>query len=176
MDVLYVSQNKMSDLPRFLEVFAKGPSRFIRWSLSPLLLLFAVVLCFPVMDCVRQGRFAGIVVGGLAVVVCLVGFLALWGVPRLGRLVTAIVGVAFGWYLVDQCFINFHGSWGFGAPPSATTAINSILGFIVFGLPCLLYTFFGRATFFPKNPDTRESNTTSTAASLETNEEGEPQR
>jgi hypothetical protein len=60
---------------------------------------------------------------------------------------TAVIAFGYGWYVVDQCIIiDFDGSWGWGGPKSATTPINSILGFLVFGLPCLIYTIFGRFT------------------------------
>lgn len=62
----------------------------------------------------------------------------------MGRIVSGIVALAFGAYLVHECFLDFDGDWGWGKGRSQATPLNSILGFLVFGLPCLLYTVLGR--------------------------------
>jgi hypothetical protein len=118
----------------------------MRWVLSPFLLLFAAVFFIPLLESIEEHRQAGVITTSLVILLCVAGFLALWGVPFVGRIVTGIIAFGYGWYVVDQCIINFSGSWGWGGPKSGTTPINSILGFIVFGLPCLIYTIFGRFT------------------------------
>ena len=118
----------------------------MRWVLSPFLLLFAAVFSIPLLESIEEHRQTGVIATSLGILLCIAGFLALWGVPLVGRIVTAIIAFGYGWYVIDQCIIKFDGSWGWGESKSATTPINSILGFLVFGLPCLIYTIFGRFT------------------------------
>lgn len=130
----------------YQQVFSRRASPFMRWVLSPFLLLFAAVFFIPLLESIEEHRQAGVIATSLVILVCIAGFLALWGVPLVGRIVTGIIAFGYGWYVIDQCIIKFDGSWGWGGPKSATTPINSILGFLFFGLPCLIYTIFGRFT------------------------------
>lgn len=130
----------------YQQVFSRKASPFMRWVLSPFLLLFAAVFFIPLLESVEAHRQTGVITMSLVILVCIAGFLALWGVPLVGRIVTGIIAFGYGWYVVDQCIVNFDGSWGWGGPKAATTPINSILGFVVIGLPCLIYTIFGRFT------------------------------
>jgi hypothetical protein len=136
----------------YQQVFSRRASPFMRWALSPFLLLFAAVFFIPLLESIEEHRQTGVIATSLVILLCVAGFLALWGVPFVGRIVTGIIAFGYGWYVVDQCIINFSGSWGWGGPKSGTTPINSILGFFVFGLPCLIYTIFGRFTF-RREPD-----------------------
>lgn len=123
----------------------------MRWTLSPFLLLFSIVFFFSLLKAIDEQRLGGAIAGGLLILTCVSGLLALWGVPHVGRIVTAMIAIAFGSYLIDECFLRFDGNWGWGEKRSGRTPINSIMGFFVFGLPCLYYTIFGR--FFPKDKD-----------------------
>lgn len=118
----------------------------MRWCLSPFLLLFAAVFFIPLRESMESGNQGAVFVTSLLIILCVSGLLALWGIPFVGRIASGIIALAFGWYLVDQCIINFHGDWGFEKKRSETTPFNSICGFVVFGLPCLIYTIFGRFT------------------------------
>ena len=131
----------------YQEVFDRRASPFMRWCLSPVLLIVAAVFTIPLRDSMEAGDSFAVIVTSLLIVLCVSGLLALWGLPFVGRIASGIIALVFGWYLVDQCFINFNGDWGFGKKRSETTPINSICGFLVFGLPCLIYTVFGRFTF-----------------------------
>jgi len=130
----------------YQQVFSRRASPFMRWALSPFLLLFAAIFFIPLLESVEAHRQIGVITTSLVILLCVAGFLALWGVPFVGRIVTGIIAFGYGWYVVDQCIINFTGYWGWGGPKSGTTPINSILGFMIFGLPCLIYTIFGRFT------------------------------
>ena len=130
----------------YQEVFDRRASPFMRWCLSPFLLLFAAMFSISLRESIGRGDQVPPIVFSLLILLCLSGLLALWGIPFVGRIASGIIAFAFGWYLIDQCIINFNGDWGFGAKRSATTPFNSICGFLVFGLPCLIYTIFGRFT------------------------------
>ena len=130
----------------YQQVFSRRASPFMRWVLSPFLLIFAAVFFIPLLESIEEHRQAGVIATSLVILLCIAGFLALWGVPFVGRIVTGIIAFGYGWYVIDQCVINFTGSWGWGGRKSETTPINSILGFMVFGLPYLIYTIFGRFT------------------------------
>lgn len=84
----------------------------MRWVLSPFLLLFAAVFSIPLRESIAVGDPVPVIVSLLLITLCLAGFLALWGVPFVGRIAAGIIALAFGWYLVDQCVINFKGDWG----------------------------------------------------------------
>ncbi len=140
----------------YQEAFSRRASPFMRWVLSPFLLLFAAVFCIPLKESLDVADLVPVVVTSLLIVLCLAGFMALWGVPFVGRIASGIIAIAFGWYLVDQCVINFNGDWGFDKKRSEATPFNSICGFIVFGVPCLIYTIFGRFTL-RKEPDFDEN-------------------
>lgn len=130
----------------YQQVFSSKASPFMRWCLSPFLLLFAAVFSIPLRESMDVGDPIPIIIVSLLIILCIAGFLALWGVPFVGRLAAGIIAFACGWYVVDQCIVNFSGDWGFGGRRSQASPINSILGFIVFGLPCLVYCIFGRFT------------------------------
>lgn len=128
----------------YQQVFSRGASPFLRWSLSPFLLFFAVVFTFPLLESAGTHHMAGMIGFSLLVLVCLAGLLALWGIPFVGRIVTGIISLAYGWYVVDQCFIRFDGTWDMLKSKSSVSPIHAIMGFLVFGFPCLVYTITGR--------------------------------
>ncbi len=119
----------------------------MRWSLSPFLVLFAVVFFTPIPELLEKQKYDGVFGFSIVITLCLAGLLSLWGVPFMGRIVTGIISSVCVWYLVDQCIIRFDGNWGWGGRKSSASPINSVLAFLVFGLPCLIYTILGRFTF-----------------------------
>lgn len=143
----------MSEFDAYRITFEKGASRFVRWSLSPVLVIFAVIISFQAVTCREEGRIPGMVICVVLVVTCIAGLLALWGVRHAGRIVTGIIGAGYAAYLIQECFVDFDGNWGWGARRSETTPVNSILGFLIFGVPCLIYTIFGRFTIRPPLPN-----------------------
>lgn len=147
---LHVRNNFQTMSVPYQEVFSRKPSPVVRWLLSPFLIIFEAVFFIPLFDAMSEGRQVGVIATSLAIILCFCGALALWGVPYIGRVVTAIITFSSGYYLVDECFINFSGDWGWSRSRSSTTPINSIVAFFVFGLPCLIYTILGRFTLRPK--------------------------
>ena len=140
----------MAEFDAYSQTFSRGASPFVRWTLSPVLILVGVVIAFQIDNTLKEGRIAGTVFCVLFCLVCFCGLLALWGVPYVGRIVTASIAISYIGYMFSEFFIDFDGDWGGGAQRSDTTPINAILGFIVFGLPCLIYTILGRFSFKPE--------------------------
>jgi hypothetical protein len=136
----------MSEFDAYRATFERGASGFVKWSLSPVLLLFAVLFSFQTSACLKEGNSAGLVIGCALVVLSIAGLLALWGVKHAGRIVTGLIGFGYAAYLIHECFVDFDGNWGWRSKRSETTPVNSILGFVIIGLPCLIYTIFGRFT------------------------------
>lgn len=127
------------------QTFENGASPFSRWVLSPVLILTVIFLSTVVLpDVLSEGRVIGLIVIAAIGLACIAGLLALWGVPYAGRIVTGVVASGYAAYVYSECFVEFEGDWGFGKSRGDTTPINSILGFIVFGLPCAIYTILGR--------------------------------
>lgn len=112
-----------------------GGSRFIFWSLAPVLALCAAALPFFFT---RWTLAAFLVV--LPVEALLVAFiLALfdpWRFKWAARCVTAIVFCACLAYALDAVF--------FGDAPGAPSSKKAVTAFIAVGLPCLWYTVLGR--------------------------------
>ena len=61
-----------------------------------------------------------------------------WGV----RIVTFTIFIAYLWYLIDMLWISGQELEVTGRRSEATP-FNAILGFLFFGVPCLLYTLWG---------------------------------
>lgn len=136
----------MSEFNAYRVTFEKGASGFVKWSLSPVLILFAVLFSFQSKACLEEGNSVGMVISCALVVLCIAGLLALWGVKHAGRIVTGLIGGGYAAYLIHECFVDFDGNWGWRSKSSEANPVNSILGFILIGVPCLIYTIFGRFT------------------------------
>jgi hypothetical protein len=133
-----------------------GGSRFMFWCLGPLFLLVAVVLAGIGYTQFATGRLGagGIAIG--AAIVCVCFFLALLNGPYFwwaGRVVAASVFGAYLWYLLDTWLIHPK-PFDIGGRRSDATPWNALLGLVIIGWPCLVYTFLGRFTLrAPPPPD-----------------------
>lgn len=127
----------------------------MRWSLSPFLVIFALVFFIHIPELLENQRYDGVLAISVMIILCLAGLLALWGVPLMGRIVTAIIASFCVWCVVDQCIFKFDGNWGWGGRKSSASPIGCILAFLVFGWPCLIYTILGRFSL-RKDPDYNE--------------------
>jgi hypothetical protein len=137
----------MSD---FGEALAGG-SRFVRWTLSPFVVLFAVLT--PVLISEWTPIRTAIVVGMELMCFCLLA--AFWLPPRIGhwafRGLAGLVFLAYAGYLIDEFFftttpLSVSGSRGQASPR------NALLGFLIIGLPCLWYSLFGRFALRAREP------------------------
>ena len=61
----------------YQEAFSRRASPFMRWCLSPFLLLFAAVFCIPLGESLGAADPLPVVVTSLLVILCLSGFMAL---------------------------------------------------------------------------------------------------
>lgn len=128
-----------------------GRGGFIRWALSPVLLLFGVLMPLCI-DEWTVGR-AVLMMGMELMCICLLaGF---WLPARIGfiafRILAGLVFLAYAAYLVDEFF--------FGSKPFTVTGrrsdaspFNALLGFIIIGGPSLLFAVLGRFSLRPE-PD-----------------------
>lgn len=125
-----------------------GGSGFIRWALSPFILLFVIFmpLCIDEWTATRVLLIVGM---ELMCVSLLAGF---WLPARIGfwafRFLAGMVALAYAAYLIDEFFfskkpMSVTGSRGEASP------LNALLGFVVIGVPSLLYAVLGRFTLRP---------------------------
>lgn len=116
-----------------------GGSRFIFWSLAPVLAACAVGM--PLL--VAEWTAAYVVFVVLAEVLLVSLILALYDPRRFrwaARCVTGVVFCAYLLYLVDGAFAE------------GSSSVKPLMGFIAIGLPCLWYTIFGRFSRRPEGP------------------------
>ena len=132
-----------------------GGSGFIRWTLSPFVLIFAVVLPLLVESWTPARVFfmAGI---ELICVTLLAGF---WLPSRYGhwafRGLAGLVFLAYAVYFVHEFFFTDK-AFKFTGRRSEDSPFNALVGFIIIGLPSLWYSLLGRFTLRPPPPDSAE--------------------
>jgi hypothetical protein len=126
-----------------------GHSKFIRWTLSPLVLLFAILMPFLIEKWTIMGAITMV---GLELM-CSTLLMGFWLPSRIGRLAFRVLaGLIFITYLSYLIYEFF-----FSDTPlrliensSETSPRNALLGFIIIGLPSLWYSIFGRFTIRPQ--------------------------
>jgi hypothetical protein len=122
-----------------------GASGFVRWSLSPLVLLFAIVMPLAIEEwtATRIVLIAGLELMSLAL---LAGF---WLPAHIGhwafRGLAGLIFLAYAGYLLREFFFTDHEFKVFQNRGEASPR-NALLGFIVIGLPSLIYAVLGRFT------------------------------
>ncbi|WP_411846182.1 hypothetical protein AAFN60_00395 [Roseibacillus persicicus] len=119
-----------------------GASRFIRWSVSPFLIL--VMLFFAYI-----GFTSGIPLSNTALLlilplefVLLSALLALWGVPLAGRVVTSAAFFATAFLLFKEVVEPAQSgeSWS----DKLLSILSALAAFVTLGLPSAFYTLRGR--------------------------------
>jgi hypothetical protein len=122
-----------------------GGSRFLFWSLAPILAIFAVVFPFMITEWTARSYFLVAIIEPMLVAFIL-GLLN----PQRFRWATRCgTGLVFCLYLVfaiNQVFLSGK-SLGAGSgkgKPGELSPLRAIMGLIVIGLPCLWYTVRGR--------------------------------
>jgi hypothetical protein len=117
-------------------------SRFIFWSLAPLLLVTGMALPFLI----GEWDLTKVIVCGACSACCLLLVPALYNSRKYwwaARGVTGLIFLSYGWFIVDKLFFSEEG-FGLAGSLSESNTRDAILGFMVIGLPCLWYTVFGR--------------------------------
>ncbi len=120
-----------------------GGSRFIRWALSPFVLLFAVVMPLLVENWTL--KLVAMIAG--MEFVCLALLAGFWLPARIGRwsfrCVAGAVFAAYAGYLIYEFFFS-DTPFRLSESRSEASPRNALLGFVIIGLPCLWYAIFGR--------------------------------
>jgi cyanate permease len=136
-------------------LFAGGG--FIRWALSPFVLLFAVLMPLLIEEWTLD-RTVLMVVMELMCFCLLAGF---WLPPRIGflafRFLAGMVAVAYAAYLVHEFFFTDKPFTVSGRRSNASP-FGAILGFLFIGVPSLLFAVLGRFSLRPPRelaPDDR---------------------
>jgi hypothetical protein len=129
-----------------------GGSRFIRWSLSPFVLLFAVLMPLAI----EQWTPARVALMAVMECMCLALLAGFWFPARFGvwafRGLAGAVFLSYTGYLIYEfCFsttpFRLFQSRGEASPR------NALLGFVFVGLPSLWYALLGRFTLRPPEPE-----------------------
>jgi hypothetical protein len=120
-----------------------GGSRFIRWSLSPFVLLFAVFIPIAIEQW-TPARVALITGMEFMCIALLAGF---WLPVRLARWafrgLAGAVFLSYISYLIYEFFFSNEPFRVFGNRGEASPR-NALLGFVIIGLPSLWYALLGR--------------------------------
>jgi len=122
-----------------------GGSRFIFWTLAPVLILFAVGMPCLLTD---WEPIKVTLTFTLALTALLLA-LGLWNPIRFRwvlRSVTGIVFLIFVAYFIEEAFFN-KDSFGVPGSRSESNPLNAFFGLLFIGLPCLVYTIFGQFDF-----------------------------
>jgi hypothetical protein len=118
----------------YQKIFSRRPSLFMRLSLSPFLLIFAGNFFLEVLT--EEENLIFFTFG----ILCISGFLALWGVPFAGRITSGIISLFSVFSVVAMLTeLSFGGSF--------FDIFFVILFLSCLALPCLKYTIFGRFTY-----------------------------
>lgn len=122
-----------------------GGSAFIRWALTPFVLIFAISL--PLL--VEQWTPARVALMVGVELFCLTLLAGFWLPPRPGhwafRGLSGMVFLAYAAYVVDMFVFN-DGAAGSSGRRSDASPVNALLGCIVIGLPALWFALKGRFT------------------------------
>jgi NADH:ubiquinone oxidoreductase subunit 5 (subunit L)/multisubunit Na+/H+ antiporter MnhA subunit len=129
-----------------------GASGFVRWSLSPLVLLFAILMPLLIEEwtTTRIVLMAGM---ELAAIALLAGF---WLPARIGRwafrTLAALIFLAYAGYLIHEFFFTDK-QFKIVQNRGEASPRNALLGFIVIGVPSLIYALLGRFTLKAPEPE-----------------------
>lgn len=130
-----------------------GGSRFVRWALSPFVLLFAVVM--PLLVETWTLKLGGMIAG--LEFLCLALLAGFWLPTRMGRwafrILAGAVFLAYAGYLIDQFFFT-DTPFRLVESRAETSPRNALLGFVIIGLPSLWYALLGRFTLREPQPET----------------------
>jgi hypothetical protein len=125
-----------------------GGGGFIRWALSPFVVLFAVLM--PL--CIDEWTFGRVVLMTGMELMCFCLLAGFWLPPRIGffafRVLAGLVFLAYAAYLVDE-FVFSKKPFTVTGRRSDASPFNALLGFILIGGPSLMFAVLGRFSFHP---------------------------
>jgi hypothetical protein len=129
-----------------------GSSKFIRWALSPLILLFVILMPFLITFCIEKWSLIAIIIMVGMELACIALLLGFWLPPKISHWsFRVLTGLVFVTHITIFIYVFF-----FSNDPlrllgdrGEDTRLNALLGLVIVGLPCLWYSLFGRFTFRP---------------------------
>ena len=134
-----------------------GGSAFIRRTLTPFVLIFAVFLPL-LIDAWTPARV--LFMAGIEFI-CALLLGGLWLPSQYSRwafrILAGMVFLAYVAYAVHEFFFT-HKAFRISGSRAEDTPYNSLLGLTIIGLPSLCYALFGRFTLRPPPPDPAETN------------------
>lgn len=117
-------------------------SRFIFWSLTPFLILFAMAMPFLVIKWTAATVILMIALEATASLLVL----GLWNPYRFRWALRCVTAVVFGLCLtaiIDELFLSGN-SFTFSNVVSGKAPVGNIKGILFIGISCLLFTLFGK--------------------------------
>lgn len=122
-----------------------GNSKFITWTLSPLVLIFAIFMPL-LIDGWTPLRVVLAVGMELMCAALLAGFWLPAGIGHWAfRILAGLIFLAYAAYVVYELFFT-NTSFMISGRCSAASPFNALLGFLLIGLPSLWYSALGRFT------------------------------
>lgn len=150
---LFTESSAKIQSPRFLG------SRFLFWVLAPWLVLGCVAFCLVAKDAFDDSHALRGAFASSFAALCALGLFAMisrkYGLLY-GRMIAAIVAIAYLWYFADTYFVEGQ-SLAPGGRRSDSTPFNAICGFLVIGVPCIIFAVTGRR-FWGKRQDEEQPN------------------
>jgi hypothetical protein len=126
-------------------------SKFVFWSLTPFVILFALIMTFAG----REWTLTGIVITVIWDSSSLLLILGLWNPRRFHWAHRSASGVVFGAYLLYLIDESWGGKgWNPPSSPSEPAPFNALFGLLIIGIPCLKHTLFG--AFSPESQNTKK--------------------
>lgn len=138
-------------MSNFGQVLFSG-SPLIRWTLIPVLFLCIVIFGFMTFASALDYKVTPALISLALTLGCISMSIALifpncgWAV----RIVTGLVFAAYLTYLIYEWVFDIENGLGLGSRRGESNPINSLMGFVIIGLPCLWFTIFGRFTIRPE--------------------------
>ena len=122
-----------------------GGSPFVRWTLTPFVFLFAVLMPFLIPSWTPAA--VAVTVG--IEIMCLALLAGFWLPARIRhwalRVLAGLVFLAYFAYLIHGFFFS-EAPFKLVEARSNASPRNALLGFALIGLPCLWFSLFGRFT------------------------------
>lgn len=119
-----------------------GRSGFIRWTLTPIVLLFAVFMPLSI----EAWTLVRVVLMAVMEMMCLCLLAGFWLPERMGhrafRLLAGMVALCYVGYCTDQFFFSDE-PVDTDAPRRRPSPLSALVGFLVIGYPCLRYALTG---------------------------------
>ena len=140
--------------PKVYMTFSIFGSRVLFCVLAPVLILCIPVFARQALTCLREGNLPGTLISVILTICCTSGLLIGISIRRFGWtsiFITVSIPAAYIWYFCDTFFVEKQPLTP-GAARSETTPWNALIGFVVFGLPCVAASYRTVRGWFRTSP------------------------